>query len=251
MPERYAPGTPSWVDLSTPDVEGARHFYCELFGWTAEDAGDDYTMLFDNGRRVAGMNPLRFENQPTFWSTYFATEDVDALTERVRAAGGTPHIEPTDVGDAGRMAFYVHPAGGAFGAWQAGTHTGAELVNEPVSLAWNTLVTRDIEGAARFFEAIFGLESVRQDFGGAPYTVLKVGDRGVAGMMGPPDGMPDEAPAFWGVSFAVADADATIARAEELGGEPAYPPMDMEGVGRTAGIKDPYGAPFSVAALES
>jgi uncharacterized protein len=251
MPEPFPPGTPSWVDLSTPDVDGARRFYCELFGWTAQDAGEDYTMFFDDGRRVAGMNPLRFENQPPFWATYFATDDVDALTERVRSAGGEVHIEPVDVPDAGRMAFFVHRAGGAFGAWQAGSHKGAELVNEPVSLAWNTLVTHDIEGAAAFFEAIFGLEAVRQDFGGAPYTVLKVGDRGVAGMMSPPPGMPEGAPAFWGVSFAVRDADATVARAEELGGSLAYPPVDMEGVGRTAGIKDPYGAPFSVAALSS
>ena len=50
-------------------------------------------------------------------------------------------MEPMDVFDAGRMAFFAHPAGGMFGAWQAGEHTGAELVNEPVSLAWNTLVT--------------------------------------------------------------------------------------------------------------
>ena len=48
-------------------------------------------------------------------------------------------MEPMDVFDAGRMAFFAHPAGGMFGAWEAGEHTGAQLVNEPVSLAWNTL----------------------------------------------------------------------------------------------------------------
>ena len=36
MPERdgFAPGTPSWVDLATPDVDAAEDFYGELFGWT-------------------------------------------------------------------------------------------------------------------------------------------------------------------------------------------------------------------------
>ena len=55
--------------------------------------------------------------------------------------GGESFFEPMDVMDAGRMGFFAHPAAGAFGGWQAGNHKGAELVNEPVSLAWNTLIT--------------------------------------------------------------------------------------------------------------
>jgi uncharacterized protein len=41
MTERtsYEPGTPSWVDLSTPDVDAAGRFYGEVFGWQAEAAG--------------------------------------------------------------------------------------------------------------------------------------------------------------------------------------------------------------------
>ena len=41
MPERssYEPGTPSWVDLTTPDVEAACAFYGELFGWDSVETG--------------------------------------------------------------------------------------------------------------------------------------------------------------------------------------------------------------------
>ena len=41
MPERdgYAPGTPSWVDLATPDVDNAARFYGELFGWETQETG--------------------------------------------------------------------------------------------------------------------------------------------------------------------------------------------------------------------
>ena len=41
MPERtsYEPGTPSWVDLGTSDLDASRDFYGELFGWTADEAG--------------------------------------------------------------------------------------------------------------------------------------------------------------------------------------------------------------------
>ena len=78
-------------------------------------------MFYDGGRRVAGVGPIMGEGQPTYWSTYFATDDVDALTARVKDAGGNVLVEPMDVMDAGRMAIYVHPAGGMFGAWQAGS----------------------------------------------------------------------------------------------------------------------------------
>ena len=35
-------GAPCWIDLNTSDLDRAVRFYGELFGWTAEDAGEDY-----------------------------------------------------------------------------------------------------------------------------------------------------------------------------------------------------------------
>ncbi len=258
MPERgsYAPGTPSWVDLTTPDVEAACVFYRELFGWDSAETGPveetgGYRFFLSGGRKVAGVTPIMGAGQPPVWSTYFATDSVDALATRVADAGGTALMEPMDVSDAGRMAFFAHPAGGMFGGWEARGHNGAELVNEPVSLAWNTLVTPDTEGAATFLEAVFGLRTESQDFGGASYTMLMLGENGVGGLMGQPPGMPEGTPAFWGVSFAVEHTDATVAKALELGGSVLMEAMDMPGVGRIATVTDPYGASFSVAALES
>jgi hypothetical protein len=43
MPERtrYDPGTPSWVDLSTTDLDSALRFYGDLFGWEFQDLGEE------------------------------------------------------------------------------------------------------------------------------------------------------------------------------------------------------------------
>ena len=45
----YVPGTPCWVDLGTTDLEGAKSFYGDLFGWSAQVAEDPaaggYTMF--------------------------------------------------------------------------------------------------------------------------------------------------------------------------------------------------------------
>ena len=257
MPERdrYAPGTPNWVDLTTPDLDGAKAFYTSLFGWTAVPAGPPeetggYENFESGGRRVAGVGPVMGEGQPTYWATYFATDDVDALTQRVKAAGGNVLLEPMDVLDAGRMAIFVHPAAGMFAGWQAGSHTGAQLVNEPVSVAWNALMTRDVPAASAFLTEVFeGLSAETQEFGGGPYTVLMVDGAGVGGVSPMPPGVPDEAPAFWNVSFAVEDTDATVARATELGGSVILEAFDMETVGRVAGLTDPFGAAFSIVSL--
>jgi uncharacterized protein len=256
MPERtsYEPGTPSWVDLGTPDLDASKRFYGELFGWGVEETGTveetgGYVFFTINGRKVAGGGPLQSENQPPAWSTYFATEDADATLAKARDAGAQPLAEPMDVMDAGRLAFLAHPAAGVLGLWQAGRHQGAELVNEPGAVTWNELLTRDPDGAKQFLQTVFGLTPVDQEMGrGITYTILNVGDSGVAGLFRMPPSVPEQAPAWWQVYFEVPDTDAAVARTTELGGSVMMEPMDMEGVGRMAALSDPHGASFSVIA---
>lgn len=256
MPERdgYAPGTPSWVDLGTPDVDAAVDFYGALFGWTAEETGTieetgGYRFFLSGGRKVAGVSPLMSEDQPPAWSTYFDTDDVDALAARITEHGGTSLFDPMDVMDAGRMGFFVHPSAGAFGAWQAGTHKGAELVNEPVSLAWNTLITPDTAGAATFLRTVLGLREELQTVGSRELPLLMLDGHAVGSVMAPPPEIPAGTPAFWMVSFAVADADAAAAQVVERGGTVLSEPFDTEGIGRIANFADPWGAAFGVVAL--
>src|SRR3954452_4194876 len=171
------------------------------------------------------------------WSTYFATDEVGAAAQRAANAGGDLIVEPMDVMDAGRMAFVMHPAAGVFGIWQAGRHTGAELVNEPVSLTWNELLSRDPDGAKDFLRTVFGIEPDDQDFQGMTYTMLKVKGNGVAGLMAMPEQMPAQMPSYWQSYFAVADTDATVAKAQELGATVIMEPMDAPGIGRMAALR--------------
>jgi uncharacterized protein len=255
MSERtsYEPGVPSWADLSSPDVEASKRFYSGLFGWQAQDAGPaeetgGYAMFTLKGRNVAGLSPVQDENQPPVWAVYVATDDVDATAARAREAGGSVLFGPVDVMDAGRMAVFAHPAGGFIGAWQAGRHTGAELVNEPGAINWHELQTRDVEGAKAFCSAVFGWQPDDQDFGGMTYTVFNVGDTGIAGAMPTPPGAPDAPPAFWLTYFSVEDCDASVAKVRELGGSALGPAHEMAGVGRFAVVADPHGATFGVIA---
>jgi hypothetical protein len=245
MAERtsYEPGTPSWVDLATPDPEAAKRFYGALFGWEAQDAGSGYAMFTLRGKQVAGVGAAE-PGQPAAWATFVSTDDADAAVARAKAAGGTALVEPMDVMDAGRMAAVTHPAGGAIGIWQPRDHIGAQLVNEPGTFVWNQLHTRDQDGAMAFYGAVFGW--TMGSFGGMP--VINLGERGIGGIMDMPPGTPDEVPAYWMTIFSVADCDAAVAKAGELGGTPIAGPTDLPGVGRFAALADPQGVYFSVIA---
>lgn len=48
------------------------------------------------------------------------------------------------------------PGGGVFGDWQAGTHTGFGVANEPGSVTWNEFMGRDYDGAKQFYASVFG-----------------------------------------------------------------------------------------------
>ena len=87
--------------------------------------------------------------------------------------------------------------------------------------------------------------------GGPPaYTEWKLSGRSIGGMMLKTPEMPAEMPPNWGVYFAVADTDATVAKAQELGGSVFMGPTDIE-PGRFAVLADNIGAVFNVLRLKS
>jgi predicted enzyme related to lactoylglutathione lyase len=155
----YPPGTFSWVDLATTDVDGARDFYTVLFGWVG-DAEAGGSMLRLDGALVAAIFPLsddsRAAGTPASWTSYVAVDDVDASAARAVELGGGVAREPFDIMDVGRVALVEDPQGALVALWQAGTHFGAERVNDVGCLCMNELVTSDLDTARAFYEMLFG-----------------------------------------------------------------------------------------------
>jgi len=245
----YEHGVPSWCDLQTPDLEGAKVFYGELFGWEIPDGPPEaggYTMGRLRDRAVAGLGP-QMNPGPPAWATYVNVNDADDVAAKVTANGGQVLMGPMDVMEVGRLLVFADPAGAVCGAWQARTHLGAGVVNEPNTMCWNELLTTDVAGAKAFYGTVFGWDA--QDAGDpVAYTEWKLDDRSIGGLMAKRPDMPAEVPPHWGVYFAVDDVDAMVKRAEKLGASVLVPPMDIE-PGRFAGLTDPGGASFYVLAL--
>jgi predicted enzyme related to lactoylglutathione lyase len=267
----YIPGVPCWVDTSQPDPEAAVDFYSGLFGWEFEDVmppGSDgkYFIGRLRGGAVAAVGSIPDgAPQMATWNTYVWVDSADETAAKVRDAGGGVLMEPFDVGDSGRMAVFTDAGGAAFFVWQAKEFKGARIVNEPGSLNFNNLHTRDVERAKSFYGSVFGWETFALDGGFEAWALPGYGDylqrddpdlrkrlaeaggatgfeNVVASINRITDDQPD-VPAHWGVTFAVDDADAVAKKAAELGGTVVVPPFDAPWVRMTV-IADPQGATF-------
>ncbi len=254
--ETYDNGVPSWVDLSSPELEKSKAFYSALFGWECPEGPPEaggYSVCTLRGKTVAGLMAQMSPDAPTAWMSYVNVDDEDDAVARVSANGGTVFVPPMDVMDVGRMAIVADPVGAVIGLWQPKSHLGAQLANEPNTFCWNELITTDLDTSKAFYKAVFGWDA--EDMGGEPggppaYTEWKLGGKSVGGMMPKPPEMPVEIPPNWGVYFAVEDADASAAKAQQFGGAVFMGPMDIE-PGRMAVIADNVGAVFNILKLKS
>jgi predicted enzyme related to lactoylglutathione lyase len=244
-------GTPCWIDLSVPDLAKARKFYGDLFGWTTEVGPEEfanYTNASLGGRLVAGLVPQQSPDQPVAWTTYLASEDAAATEAKVQAAGGTVLMPVMDVSGIGRMGMFADPAGAVFGVWEAGTHTGAQLANAPGALAWNENMSLGFEDNQKFYADVFGYSYGDLSSEGFQYATFATSGDPAGGIGAWPPGTPAGTPAAWGVYFGVADTDATVAKAQELGGSLVDGPRDSP-YGRMARLADDQGALFSVMSV--
>ncbi|MFI5494291.1 VOC family protein [Actinoplanes sp. NPDC051859] len=243
-----SPGVPTWIDLATADLPDATRFYTELFGWEADVSGDEYggyTTFRLDGHAAAGAGPLFGKGQPTAWSTYVATDDADAVADRVEAAGGKVLVAPFDVMYQGRMAAFLDPGGAPFSVWQPGSMRGAEVFDVPGALTWNELATRDAERAAAFYGAVFGWLGREISVGGRPYLAWELGGEIVAGMRVLDGSWPADLPPHWMVYFSVIDCAEAAGYAGSLGGRVLRAPASLP-IGRCALLEDPQGGAFAL-----
>jgi uncharacterized protein len=248
---QYAPGTFSWVDLATPDPDGAKGFYAALLGWQTEDMpmpdGGAYSMQRVDGHDVAAIAPQpqaqRDAGMPAVWQSYVTVDSADAAATRAAELGGSVHAGPFDVMEAGRMAVIQDPQGAFFIVWEPRNHNGAGLVNAPGAFCWNELAAADLDTAPDFYAQLFGWQTEPFEGGPMRYLTIKNGSATNGGMR---EKQPQEPP-YWLVYFAVDDLDESVAKIGELGGSTMAGPFEMAEA-RMAVVADPQGAVFALYA---
>jgi predicted enzyme related to lactoylglutathione lyase len=250
----WKPGTPCWVDLVTPDVDAAAGFYSEIFGWDSQPGPPEaagYRLCMLAGRPTAGIGPgPRDRELPSVWSTYLSTTNADATAAAITAHGGSLMLAPFDVLDVGRMAVAFDPSGCAFGLWEAKSHIGSAIVNQPGALTWNECMTRDYDRALAFYGSVFG--HAFDEIGDASfrYATISVDGSVVGGIGELSTEMAPELPSHWMTYFACDDVARSVARAVSAGAVLRTGPMETPR-GRMAVVEGPQGEIFSVLSASS
>lgn len=250
----HEPGSFCWFENGTSDLEKAKSFYAEIFGWEPVDVpmpGEGqamYTLMKSAGDDVAGMYELsgpQFEGVPPHWLSYVCVEDADACAAKAAGLGATTMMEPFDVPGVGRMAFFSDLTGAHFAVFQPGDHRGAGSTG---NLGWVELHTRDVARARDFYAALFDW-GVKEDKAGS-YTEFQLGGRSIAGMMAIPEERQEQVPDHWLPYALIDDCDAIVDRAATLGATIVVPSQDVPDVGRFAVFADPGGAHLAVIRLD-
>ncbi len=116
------PGALVGCEILTRDVDAARHFYIDMFGWSAEvDLDSGYITMRLEDREVAGLMAMPPEvpaDAPAHWLPYFGTGDCERACAAATESGGSiaMPVRAFDVKDAHiKMAVVEDPLGAMFG----------------------------------------------------------------------------------------------------------------------------------------
>ncbi len=247
-PHAKPAGTPTWIDLMAPDIDAARTFYQAVFGWEYDIGNPEfggYTTARLGSRTTAGMMGPQPDAppMPAAWSLYFATDNIEADVARAEQLGATVLYPAMAVGEFGSMVTCADPTGATFSLWQAGSHVGAQVTDEPGSTTWYELYTSDAKQARDFYTALLGATADPVP-GGMEYYVLKHGEKSLCGIMQIDPSWGEFHPQ-WTAYFAVANADETVALVTKHGGK-IMGNIDDSPFGRIAALADPSGATFKI-----
>ena len=241
----HAPGTFSWVDLTTSDAAGAKEFYGALLGWDFEDneipGGGTYTMCRVGGEYVAAI-PDSTDQHPPHWNSYVTVAGADETAAEAAAArrrgdratlrrhGGGPDGAPR------------RPDRRMLCVWEPGESIGAGRVNDPGCLTWIELHTPDPARALEFYTGLFGWNTEEMDTQGGPVLHDRQGRRALERRGdGRPAGRAPELAALLRRRESRPDGGEGNAG---LGARELFR-MEMP-QGRIAVFSDPQGAPFAV-----
>src|SRR5215212_7298483 len=118
-PQAKPAGTPAWIDLMTPDMDAARAFYQNVFGWEYDIGGPEfggYTTARSGDRLKAGLmgNQPDAPPMPAAWGLYFATDNIEADLANAVKLGAKILYPAMAVGELGSMATCEDPTGAMF-----------------------------------------------------------------------------------------------------------------------------------------
>ncbi|MDK3075748.1 VOC family protein [Sedimentitalea sp. JM2-8] len=236
-------GSIAWFDLATDAPGAAERFYGDLFGWRFANGLVEDTRVISSGNEFIGglvAVPGNETRVKSSWEPILSVDDTMTALQTAKGNGGRLTAQPVQTGngtyaaieDSRRASLTLYdgtdgvPLGGAakFNTW-----------------IWADLFTDNTASAKHFYKALAGLDTWREISGSESFTVFTRNGQPRGGLVYAP---PSQVEPNWLPYVLVADIDATIARARDLGGSV------LAREAGTAILLDPMGAAIGVTTRE-
>jgi len=249
-----SPGCFVWYELMTTDMKGARAFYGDVLGWSAQDAavsGPAYQLWTVEDTPVAGLTHLPEESRRagvvSHWLGYVSVDDVDAMTMHAGSLGGLVHVPPTNVPNISRFSIIADPQGTTLALVKGLSPREARpslALGAPGRGGWHELLAFNWEKAFVFYAALFGWQKAETQQGlMGTYQQFSAGGETLGGMFNKPPNLPHS---FWLYYFNVADIQTAAKRVEAGRGEILYGPAEVPGGAWILHCIDPQGTIFAL-----
>ncbi|MBK7863411.1 MAG: VOC family protein [Archangiaceae bacterium] len=106
----------SYVELHTKNLDQAKGFYGELFGWKFNPTPMTPRYETLDGPQAGGI--MEEQAGSGFWLQYVNVEDVTASAKKAEQLGGKVLKAKTEVPGQGWFAIVADPSGASFALWQ-------------------------------------------------------------------------------------------------------------------------------------
>ncbi|KTD20356.1 VOC family protein [Legionella londiniensis] len=115
-------GEIGWNRLMTDDIEKAKAFYQDVFGWETFEVdleGAPYFIFKLGAKKIAGLMQLPQQWQaPPHWMSFIAVENIENTINEARRLGAELIIEPKIITGLGLVALFKDPTGAVAGLYQ-------------------------------------------------------------------------------------------------------------------------------------
>ncbi|QYM79459.1 VOC family protein [Horticoccus luteus] len=251
-----------WADLFTNDPVAAEAFYTGLFGWTAappttrmtsRGEAQRYVILQHDGEPVAGIARHVSRHRAgkyARWVLYASVADLPQAVARATAEGGRVVLKPEAVGSRDPRAVLVDPQGAVIGLIHTDRGDGPDFQAEEGEWNWASLRTSDPEKARQFYARVFDYDVVPDTRTVRTNDYILASGTYARGSLQPLPSNDGARPAWLGF-VRVADVDAAVKRAMELGGSTLLAAKDPRPNMRVAIIADPTGAAIGLVQVRS
>lgn len=231
------------ISINANDVERAKRFYEQVFGWSFRSWGPPGFYLTDDAGVGCALQG-RGESTPELIGVEatMAVDDLAATRAEIEAAGGKITGGPYTIPTVGTLIWCEDTEGNRVGAMR---YDEADPTRRPGPdttnvMRWFAINADDVARAKAFYERVFGWT---YEPWGPPnfYTVRNAGASFNGGLQGRRELKPGARTRGFEISIGVADIKALVKTIEAEGARVVMPPMRVEGVGTLGYFEDTEG----------